>query len=397
MNHGRTSPRIGRRTERMTPIGVERMGDAADALRGSDVLRLENLDTDLPPLGAALDISRAELRNDAANSYLPFFGHDRLRQAATALVERTAGLPGGHYEWRKQCFISAGGLSGILNVLLALIEPGDEVLTTSPTYVGLINRVRLADGVPTFVDLLPDRDGWRLDVDGLARAVSPRTRAFLMMSPSMPTGAVLSHAEWTAVCEVCVQAGAWMIYDSAMERILFDGAPHVHPAGLPGMAERTVTVGAASKEYRMIGWRVGWVVCPIEAAEAIGRVAISNVVCPVGIAQQAVPVAIETGDDGIDSCSRTWQARHDLLVQSLRPRFDIVPAQGGWSLLIDFRRLGLTGAQASQRLLTHGVAATSMENWGTADTAKYLRLVFANEPEERLRSVAARFDAAFPG
>jgi aspartate/methionine/tyrosine aminotransferase len=380
----------------MTPIGVERMGDAADALRGRDVLRLENLDTDLLPPAAALSMSQAQVRDDDANSYLPFFGHDRLRQAATALVARTAGLAPGHYDWRRQCFISAGGLSGILNVLLALIEPGDEVVMTSPTYVGLINRVLLAGGVPKFVDLIAGRAGWRLDVPGLEAAVTARTRAFLMMSPSMPTGAVLDRQEWQAVCDACIRADAWMIYDSAMERILFGDAPHLHPAGLPGMAERTVTVGAASKEYRMIGWRVGWVVCPMAASEAISRVSISNVVCPVGIAQQAAAVAIETGEDGIRACSSIWQERHDALLRALAPRFDVIPAQGGWSMLIDFSRYGVTGAQASQRLLPQGVAATPMENWGRPETAKYLRLVFANESTDRLASIAARFDAAFP-
>jgi aspartate/methionine/tyrosine aminotransferase len=137
------------------------------------------------------------------------------------------------------------------------------------------------------------------------------------------------------------------------------------------------------------------VVCPLAAAEAIGRVAISNVVCPVGIAQQAVAAAIEAPDDGIASCVATWQQRHDALVRELSPSFRVIPAAGGWSLLIDFGARGLTGAQASAALLPHGVAATSMENWGEADTARYLRLVFANEPVERLQGVAQRFAAAF--
>jgi aspartate/methionine/tyrosine aminotransferase len=373
------------------------MGDAADALRDPAMLRLENLDTDLLPPAAALQASGAALHDDAANSYLPFFGHDRLRRACTALVERSAGLAAGHYDCRRQCFISAGGLSGILNVLLALIEPGDEVVLTSPTYVGLINRVRLAGAVPRFIRLVPSATGWRVDPESLKHAVTPRTRALLMMSPSMPSGAVFQRDEWAAICAACVAANAWMVYDSAMERLLFHGAEHWHPAAFDGMAERTVTVGAASKEYRMIGWRVGWVVCPLQAAEAIGRAAISNVVCPVGIAQQAVAAAIEAGDDdGIAACVATWQQRHDLLVQSLAPSFDVIPAAGGWSLLINFSSRGLTGAQASTALLSHRVAATSMENWGEGDTARYLRLVFANEPLERLRNVAARFAAAFP-
>jgi aspartate/methionine/tyrosine aminotransferase len=379
----------------MTDIGVERMGDAADALADPSVLRLENLDTDLLPPPPALDASLAAVRDDDANSYLPFFGHDRLRRAATALVERNARLEAGRYDWRRQCFISAGGLSGILNVLLALIEPGDEVVLTSPTYVGLINRVRLAGGVPRFIRLRPSASGWRVDVDSIAAAVTRKTRAFLMMSPSMPSGAVFERDEWAAICKACVKANAWLVYDAAMERLLFDGAPHWHPASFDGMFERTVTIGAASKEYRMIGWRVGWVVCPLHAAEAIGRVAISNVVCPVGLAQQAVAAAIEAPDDGVASCTATWQQRHDLLVQTLSPRFDVVRAAGGWSLLIDLSRQQMSGAQASKALLAHGVAATSMENWGEADTARYLRLVYANEPVERLQQVASRFAAAF--
>jgi len=379
----------------MTAIGVERMGDAADALRNPHVLRLENLDTDLLPPLPALELTVSEVNNDDANSYLPFFGHDRLRRAATRLVERNGGLRIEHYDWRRQCFISAGGLSGILNALLALIDPGDEVVLTSPTYVGLINRVRLAGGVPRYARMLPGLTGWRLDLQSVRDALSPKTRAFLMMSPSMPTGAVFNREEWQAVCDACIQANAWMIYDSAMERILFKDAPQLNPLQFPGMKERTLTVGSASKEYRMIGWRVGWVVCPLAAAEVIGRVAISNVVCPVGIAQQAVAVALETGDDGIKSCAATWQARHDLLVAALRPQFEVIPAHGGWSLLIDFRSRGITGAEASRRLLVEGVAATSMENWGLDETGGFLRLVYANEPLDRLRDIALRFNRAF--
>ncbi|TMH09290.1 MAG: pyridoxal phosphate-dependent aminotransferase [Betaproteobacteria bacterium] len=354
------------------------MGDAADALHDRTLLRLENLDTDLRPPAAALEVTEAQVRDDDANSYLPFFGHERLRRAAVRLVERNGGLAPGHYDPARQCFISAGGLSGILNVLLALIEPGDEVVLTSPTYVGLINRVKLAGGVPRYIRMVPGPSGWRLDAGSLRTAVSPRTRAFLMMSPSMPSGAVFTRDEWQAVCDACIAANAWMIY----------------PLQFDGMAQRTVTVGAASKEYRMIGWRIGWVVGPPAACEAIGRVAISNVVCPVGIAQQAVAAAIESPDDGIAASVATWQARHELLVQALRPHFDVVPAHGGWSLLIDFARRGISGAEASRRLLAQGVAATSMENWGSDETAGFLRLVFSNEPVERLRDIAPRFQRA---
>jgi aspartate/methionine/tyrosine aminotransferase len=395
------SPTVARRaSERvaaLTDIGVERMGDAADLLSDPRVLRLENLDTDLAPPPEALAATERAIHDDDANSYLPFFGHNDLRRAATDLVARLAGLSPEAYDWRRQCFISAGGLSGVFNALLACIDPGDEVVMTSPAYVGLINRVRLAGGVPRFVPLLPAAQGWRLDLDALRAVVGARgsrVRAFLMMSPSMPTGAVFDAAEWRAVGEACVAADAWMIYDAAMERLLFDGAPHIHPASLPGMHERTVTIGALSKEYRMIGWRVGWVVCPPALSEALARVSLSNVVTPVGIAQPAASAAILAADDGIAACTAQWQARRDLLLQELRD-FALIRPQGGWSLLIDMAPLGLSGREASQALLERAqIAATSMENWGLPDTARYLRLVFANEPLPRLAGIGERMNSA---
>lgn len=389
-------PEVGKRTALMTPIGVERMGDVADSLSNPEVLRLENLDTDLLPPQVALDTTREQVLDDDANSYLPFFGHDSLRKAATALVERNGGLAAGTYNWKSQCFISAGGLSGILNALLAVIEPGDEVVMTSPTYVGLINRVLLAGGVPKYIPMKVVDGEWHLETDRIAEVVSSKTKAFLMMSPSMPSGATFNRYEWEAVCAACVASNAWMIYDSAMERLLFLGAPKLNPLHFPGMKERTITVGAASKEYRMIGWRVGWIVTPMGAAEALSRVALGNVVCTVGIAQKAVANAIEAEGDGIERCTREWQARHDYIVKVLRPNYDVVAAKGGWSLLVDVSKHGLTGAEASKRLLAEGVAATSMENWGLEGTKNYVRLVFANEPVLRLSTLEERFRRAIP-
>jgi aspartate/methionine/tyrosine aminotransferase len=372
-------------------IGVDRMGDAADAAGDRKILRLENLDTDLRPPAAALAATRAAIDDDDANSYLPFLGADALRRAATAHVARTSGVD---YDWRRSCVISAGGLSGILNVLLAILEPGDEVVLTDPIYVGLLNRVRVAGGVPKLVPLRAGADGWRLDCDALAAAASARTRAVLIMSPSMPTGAVLTRAEWDAVAALCAKTGAWLVYDAAMERILYDGRAPIHPASLPGMAERTITIGAASKEYRMIGWRVGWVVGPPSIIGDVGHVAIANVVTPVGIAQAAGAAALTAADDGIAASVAEWQRRRDLIMREL-DGLRAVPAHGGWSLLLDVSPFGIDGAEASRRLMARAqIAATPMVNWGSADAARYIRFVFANEPCERLAGMGARVRAA---
>jgi len=375
----------------ITQIGVERMGDLADALKDPDVLRLENLDTDLRPPQSALEYTRRAVDDDNANSYLPFFGLDVMRQAAADLVGAQSGQ---HYDWKTECVISAGSLSGILNVLLATLEPGDEVLLTDPIYSGLINRVRLAGGVPRFVPLIPSGQGWRLDADALA-TIDPRpVKAALLMSPSMPTGAVFNHDEWLALIGFCQRANCWLINDAAMERILYDGRAVVHPATFPGMRERVVTAGSASKEYRMIGWRVGWVVGPAAIVADVARVSITNVVCQTGIAMGAVATAIRDPDNGIQSCVEEWQRRRDVLLDELRD-FVVIPPHGGWSLLLDVAPLGLDGATASKRLLESGkIAATPMVNWGSERSRKYVRFVFANEPVHRLREVGKRVKQA---
>lgn len=372
-------------------IGVDRVGDAADSMHDADILRLENLDTDLRPPAAALKVTREAVDDDAANSYLPFLGLPDLRQAAAERVGRAAGH---RYDAATECIVSAGGLAGIFNVLLSILEPGDEVVLTTPTYAGLINRVHLAGGVPKFARLVAGADGWRLDLDSLAAAVGPRTKAFLMMSPSMPSGYVATADEWQAIAEHCRRAGAWLVYDAAMERILFDGRAVLHPAGLPDMRERTITVGAVSKEYRMIGWRIGWIVGPATIMGDVRLASLSNVVCQVGIAMPGAAAALTATDDGVAAAVTEWEKRRDVLVAQLAD-LPVVRPHGGWSLLIDTDALGIEPAEASHRLLAHGkIAATPMTNWGPG-AERYLRFVFSNEPAERLGDVRERIRASW--
>ena len=162
---------------------VDRMGNLADQSQDGAILRLENLDTDLRPPPGVEEATRQAVAEDDANSYLPFLGADPLRQAAAALVSRLSGV---EYDWRNSTIVSAGGLNGILNVLLALLEPGDEVILTDPIYIGLVNRVRLAGGVPVFAPYQIEDGVWRLDRERLRQAVTAKTKVLLMMSPAMP-------------------------------------------------------------------------------------------------------------------------------------------------------------------------------------------------------------------
>ncbi len=304
-----------------------------------------------------------------------------------------AGLSGVSYTERN-VVISAGGLSGILNVLLATVETGDEVIVTDPTYAGLLNRVRLAGGVPRFVPFgFTPGGAWRLDREALRRAVGPRTRAMLLMSPSMPSGGMLDAGDWALVAELCRAHDLLLILDSAMERLVFDGGAVLHPAGLPGMAERTISIGSSAKELRMIGWRVGWIVAPEAFIRDLVAVSLANVVVPVGIAQHAVAIALERSAETMAPYVAELQARRDVIAVELAGLPFGMPA-GGWSMLLRVADFGIDGAAMSERLLAQGVCATAMAGWAETHGAAFIRFVFANEPVARLRGLGARVRAA---
>src|SRR5260370_5546377 len=151
-------------------IGVDEIGDAADATGNPELLRLENLDTDVPPPAVAREVTHAAVDDDDANSYLPFQGHRALREAA---AEHVGAITRSRYDPGTQCVSVAGGLNGILNVLLATVEPGQEVVIGDPIYAGLVNRIRLAGGISRPVACVPGERGWATDPGRVAAAIRP--------------------------------------------------------------------------------------------------------------------------------------------------------------------------------------------------------------------------------
>jgi len=377
----------------MDPIrgfGIDRVAAAAEETggrHGGPILRMENLDTDLPLPPEALETTRATLEDPKSNSWLPFTGDLDLR---AAIADFTAERTGHRYDPEREIVITAGGMEALLNILLATVDPGDEIVVTDPTYAGIVNRIRLTGGTPSFVPFLAEDGGWRFDRDALDAVVGPKTTGFLLMSPSMPSGGYLDEDDWRAVCDLCRERDLFLIYDSAMERLLFDGRPLVHPLRFDGMAERTVIVGSLSKEHRMIGWRVGWVAGPADTVSDSGWVHVYNTTMPVAISRFAA-TAVLRGDQGhVAACVAELEHRRDTMLSGL-PGWPLVSAAGGWSMLLDVASLGFEPEEASQILLDDAqIAATGMRGWGDEVAERYVRFVFSAEPVERLETIPDR-------
>jgi aspartate/methionine/tyrosine aminotransferase len=385
---------VFKRAERLKDVqgfGIDRTAVAADARTAArddwPVLRMENLDTDLPLPPEAIPETVRGLETAKANSWLPFTGDMDLRAAiADFLADRT----GRRFDPEREIVITSGGMEALLNIMLATVDPGDDVLVTDPTYAGIVNRARLAGGVPRFVPYRVQDGEWRLDLDAFAAVAAARPALAVLMSPSMPSGAVLTREEWAAACEILGEHEVPLLYDAAMERLLFDDRPLVHPLHFEGMADRTVIAGSLSKEHRMIGWRVGWAAGPADLIESVGWVHVYNTTMPTGIAR-AAGTAVLRGDQGhVAEATRDLERRRDTIMAAL-DGWPLVRPAGGWSLLVDAVALGTTPAELSKALLEHAaIAATPMTGWGGDVAGRHLRLVFSAEPVERLESIPQR-------
>jgi aspartate/methionine/tyrosine aminotransferase len=357
------------------------------------VYRLENADSYLIPPAHVLAATRDAVGADEFNSYLPLRGLSRLREAVALRFENDFGLT---YEPDGEIVISSGAGESLLNALLAAINPGDKVLLTNPTYSGMAQRVRLAGGRQVFCDLERTGTRWNLDMSRL-RDQARHCRAILVASPVMPTGTVLSQEETEAIAEVALESDAIVIFNGHADRIVFDGRKVVQPATVPGLRERTITIGCVSKNYGMPGWRIGWAAAPREIARALEDTHIFNGIMPSGFSQAGAIAALSGSQEWQHQLVATFERNQGALLEELAhaPGVQPVPAEGGYYLLADVSGTGLDAETFCTRALEDvNVALTPMRGWGSDDFGTFeVRLIFTNEPELRIREAGRRLAA----
>jgi aspartate/methionine/tyrosine aminotransferase len=375
------------RLDEIPGFNIDRVAAAAGS--DPDVLRMENLDTDLEPPPGVVEATQAALGTPEANSWLPFTGRDDLKEAVADFIERRGGP---RYDGKREIVITSGEGTAMLDALFCLTDPSDEVVLTDPTYAGMINRVRLVGAVPRLAPLAAVDGEWRLDLDALHAAVTDATRVIFINNASFPSGWVASDDEWDAITSLCRDRDLWLLYWGAYENVLFDGRPVRLPMAMPGMRDRTVTIGSAL-EKRMIGWRIGWVVAPGDLVKDVSRVEIYNDLVPSGFSQVGARVALGASDAEQASATAEYERRRDETMRQL-DGLPAVRAAGGWSLLLDVAALGLDCVDVSNRLLEHKVAATPMRGWGGAIAERHVRFVFSREPVERIALLGERVRAA---
>ncbi|MFB6812037.1 pyridoxal phosphate-dependent aminotransferase [Streptomyces sp. NPDC056387] len=330
-----------------------------------------NLGQGFPDTDGPAEIAEAASRavlSGRGNQYPPGPGVPELRDAIARHQQRFYGLP---YDPDTEVLVTAGATEAIAASLLALLEPGDEVIALEPYYDSYAACIAMAGATRVPVTLRPRAPGsspaaaggaFALDLDELRAAVTPRTRLLLLNTPHNPTGTVLTPAELAAIAELARERDLLVVTDEVYEHLVFEGA-HVPLASLPGMRERTVTIGSAGKTFSFTGWKVGWITAPPELVSAVRSAKQFLTYVSSGPFQYAVAQALDLPDAYFDGFRADLAAKRDILADGLAAAgFQVFRPQGTYFITTDITPLGEKDGLAFCRALPERCGVVAIPN-----------------------------------
>ena len=333
----RYSPRV----DRIAGEGAAAWNIHVDAMqarqRGEDVLVMSIGDPDFATPPAIVETAVDALRSGDTH-YTGIAGRPELRRAIAQEIKRC----GGPAMTEENVIVLAGAQNGLFAASLCLFSPGDEVIVLDPMYVTYEVTVQVSGAKLVPVPALPD-SGFRPDLAAIEAAVTGRSRAIMFANPNNPSGVVMTEAELTAIAEIAKRHDLWVISDEVYASLTFE-REHCMIAGLPGMAERTVTVASLSKSQAMTGWRTGWLAGPKELVDHAEHLSLCMLYGLPGFIQQAAVMALGEARGEMARMRDIYLARRNRVIEGLKGanKIAVVPSESGMFLLLDVRESGMT-------------------------------------------------------
>jgi aspartate/methionine/tyrosine aminotransferase len=295
--------------------------------------------------------------------------------------------------------VTVGGKGVMYYAILALVNPGDEVIVPDPGYPIYESVTRFVGGTAVTIPIRQEND-FRLDPDELASLVTDRTRLVVINSPANPTGGVLTPGDLERIAAIALRHDLAVLSDEIYSRILYDGAEHASIAALPGMAERTIVLDGFSKTYAMTGWRLGYGIVPADLAPGFGRLLINSVSGATTFAQHGAVEALTGPQDAVDAMVEEFRARRDLVVDGLNaiPGIRCLRPAGAFYAFPDISGTGLSGKELADRLLLEaGVCVLAGTAFGGVAT-NHIRVSYANSRENLTKALGriGEFVAGLP-
>jgi aspartate aminotransferase len=370
--------KLAARVGQVTPSLTLAIDSKSKAMKrdGIDVLSFSvgEPDFDTP---AHIRTAAATAMEQGKTRYGPAAGEPGLREAIAQKLQRDNDLC---YE-AANIVVTNGGKHSLFNIMMALVEPGDEVIIPAPFWVSYPEMVKLAEGTPVIVQTTTE-SGFRITPEQLRQAITPKTKFLILNSPSNPTGMVYTPEEVRAIAEVIVEKDIWVISDEIYEKILYDGAAHLSIGAVsPAAFERTIVSSGFAKTYAMTGWRVGFLAAPlpiIKAVETIQSHSTSNV-CT--FAQYGAIAAYEGSQDCVKEMVSAFAERRQVMLEYLNsiPGFTCPVPTGAFYMYPNIGKLGMNSLDFCSGLLEkYQVAAVPGVAFGTDDC---IRLSYATSVE----------------
>jgi len=369
--------------ERMKTVpfsGIRKMMERAQQLdrEGKQVIHLE---VGRPDFDTPSHIKRAAVRAlDEGNvHYTSNFGLPSLRSAIAGKLRRDNGLD---FDPLSEIIVTAGANEAIFMALMATLNPGDEVLVPDPSWLNYFHCVTMAGGRVVSVPLR-EENGFKLDPEEVARAITPRTRMMIVVTPHNPTGAVLSEDSLKALASLACERNLLVLADEIYEKLVFDGAEHHSIGRLPGMRERTLTVNGFSKAYSMTGWRLGYVAGPRELIDILIRVHQYTAVCATSFAQSGGVTAYQEKQDCVEEMRREFARRRTLIMDRLERMkgIECCRPDGAFYVFPSIHGLRRPSEEVAMHLLEDALIATVPGSAFGKYGEGYLRLAYSNSYE----------------
>jgi aspartate/methionine/tyrosine aminotransferase len=300
-----------------------------------------NLSQGFPDFPAPAEIKEAARQaiSDDINQYAITWGAKALRDAIVDKFERTQGV---RVDPEREITICCGSTEAMMSAMMAIINPGDEIVVFEPFYENYGPDAILSGATPRFVKMKPPVDensGWTYDENQLAAAFNDRTKAIILNTPNNPTGKVFTRKELEFIRDLCVRWGTYCITDEIYEHILYDGTEHISMARMDGMRERTIVINGMSKTYSVTGWRVGWAIAPPKPTAAIRKVHDFLTVGAAAPLQQAGAAALKSPQAYYDKLAVTYvEKRARLLKMLTQAGFTVFKPRGAYYIMTDISR-----------------------------------------------------------
>jgi aspartate/methionine/tyrosine aminotransferase len=323
------------------------MLDIAATLK--DVIALGRGDPDLDTPPHIVEAGQKAL-GAGATHYTHPLGMPQLRQAIADTIKAN----GGAEYAPDEIVVTAGAQESMFVAMLALIDPGDEVIIPSPGYNSYHQSVELAEGktvtVPTY-----EKDGFALTAEAVAKAITPKTRMLCLINPSNPTGMVIPPSEIEKLAALAVKHDLIVISDEIYARLTYDNARVQPVAALPGMRERTITIDGFSKAYAMTGWRVGYFAAPRRFTEPMAEIHHGLAICAPAVSQMAAIAALTGPQDAVEAARREYDARRTVMMAALdRMGLSYAKPNGAFYVYANVSSTGLSASEFCKRLLKEG-------------------------------------------